>query len=150
MYLGSAEYVSAWINQLRGQIGTFTYAPRQSRTRPALTARSLHLTGYAYNNSVQIQGWSANGLSTLYVGQYFQIGEQLLQIVSAPINADVNGFCTIEFEPNLRIDYVINTTVNFTSPVGKFRLAGSDGNAFTLSPGGICEFATMQAQEAVE
>jgi hypothetical protein len=144
-----AESVRAWLNSLRGQVGTFRYAPRQA-IKSTLTGRTVAETAYAYNNSARIGGWSANAASQLRLGQYFQIGPQLFEITSAPASADANGRCLIEFEPALRMSYAVGTAVELANPVGLFRLNISDGQTYTLSPGALAEFGTITATEAVE
>lgn len=144
-----AEMVRAWINSLRGQVGTFRYRPRQS-VASTLAGRTLSAQGYAYNRAVQIGGWTANAPSQLRLGQYFQIGPQLLEITSAPANADASGLCQIEFEPALRTSYAVGSPVNIINPTGLFRLASSEGMGFTLTTDRVGTFGTMTAVEAVE
>ena len=67
MRLSEAEAVSAWLLSLRGQIGTFRYYPRQSRTS-MLAGVVLGIPGYAYNNTIQAHGYAANVNTTLRIG----------------------------------------------------------------------------------
>ena len=148
MTFEKAEGVAAWLQSLKGQIGTFRYAPRQSRAyiKGPLT---LATNGYAYGDTISILGFASSGATGFRLGQFFQLGDQLLQIVVAPANAAVNGAATISFEPELRRDFAGGTAVNFINPSGLFRLASSSGIGFTLDPDKLPIFGTIQAREAV-
>lgn len=149
MTRANAEKCAAWLTSLQGQIGTFYYAPRQPVTS-TLSGRTLATTAFAYNSTVSIGGWVANAPSQLRAGQYFQIGNQLLQAVAVPANADNTGRCTVEFSTPLRKQLSAGTVVNFASPKGLFRLAASEGFGYTLDPDKLPEFGTILAREAVE
>ncbi|MET0376883.1 MAG: hypothetical protein ABW128_21835 [Rhizorhabdus sp.] len=148
MRLGRAETAQGWLDSLQGQLGSFLYQPRQS-VQSGLTGRTLAGNAYVYGNTVTVGGWSAGGVSTLRVGQYFQIGTQLLRIVSAPLNADANGRCVIEFAPFLRSAFNAGTPVNFVNPKSLFRLASSETPAFTLTTNKTAEFPAIDAMEAL-
>jgi len=143
-----AEEIDAWLLSLKGQIGSFTYAPRQ-RYASALTGVTLAQTGYAYNNSVQMSGWAANAETTLRRGQWLQIGTQLLKVIEGPAFADASGQVTISFEPELRVIFAAGTVVNFDNPKGVFALGSSDGVTYTLNPDKLPVFGTMSAREVV-
>lgn len=149
MSLVEAEGCAAWLDSLAGQVGTFYYQPRQS-IQSYLTGRVLAAAGAPYQSAISVAGWGAGTASGLRQGQYLSIGDQLLRIVAAPANADGSGRCTIEIQPSLRLTYTINTSVNFISPKGKFRLATSDGFGFMLDPDRLPEFPSIPAVEAVE
>ena len=143
-----AEAIAGWLMSLKGQIGSFRYQPRQSVTS-GLAGRVLNLPGYAYNDTVSVGGWGANAASTLRVGQYMQIGDQLLRVIEAAAFADANGLVTISFEPELRADLAAGTAVNFANPSGIFRLGSSDSVGFTLTPDKKPVFGTITAREAI-
>lgn len=143
-----AEIVRAWINSLRGQIGTFRYFPRKAFVS-SVTGKTLALPGYAYSNTISLTGWTASQASGLRVGQFFQIGDQLLTVSSAGAVADASGKVTIEFEPPLRKTFTAATAVNFATPSGLFRLSSSDADGFTLTPDRVVNFGTVQAREVV-
>lgn len=144
--LAEAETVMAWLISLRGQIGTFRYRPRQSRTS-TLTGRTLAAVGFAYNAAISVGGWGAGAASQLRPGQFFQVGDQLLRIVEAPTNADGSGRVTISFEPELRRNMASGSPVNFVNPAGLFRLASSEGAGFTLDPDRHPDIGTVMARE---
>ncbi|MDG2532075.1 hypothetical protein P6144_00295 [Sphingomonas sp. HITSZ_GF] len=148
MTFAEAETTSGWILSLKGQIGTFRYHPRQ-RLASALSGKTLAIQGYAYNDTISVGGWSANAGSGLRIGQFFQLGDQLLRIVAAGANADAAGKVTISFEPELRLNYTSGTAVNFANPSGTFRLSTADGLGYTLTPDKMPEFGTIQAREVV-
>jgi len=148
MRASKAESVAAWINSLYGQIGSFLYYPRQSFTS-ALTGRNLAKAGYAYGSAINATGWTANGASGLRLGQYFNIGNQLLQITSAAASADGSGQVLIEFQPELRETFAAGTAINFATPSIPLRLTTSDGQGYTLTPDKLADFGTLQAAEAV-
>lgn len=148
MTYANAESISGWLLSLKGQIGTFRYYPRQ-RLASALAGKSLALAGYAYNDSISVGGWPVNAASGLRVGQFFQLGDQLLRIVAAGANADAAGKVIISFEPELRLNYATGTAVNFANPSAVFRLSTADGLGYTLTPDKLPEFGTIQAREVV-
>ncbi|RYE91690.1 MAG: hypothetical protein EOO77_47855 [Oxalobacteraceae bacterium] len=79
MSLFRAQVLQGWLNSLQGQVGTFRYYPR-SATRNATTGISLALAAYSYSTNVKLSGWAANAATGVYVGQFFQLGDQLLQV----------------------------------------------------------------------
>jgi hypothetical protein len=147
-----AERLRAWLNSLRGQVGYFRYYPRQTVTS-TLTGRKVAETAYAYLSAVAMGGWVAGQASQLRIGQLFSIGSQLFEVTDAPANADSNGQCLVQFEPALRQTYAVDTDVEFFRPSGLFRLNSSEGQTYTLTPGGqrgnLAEFGTLTAVEAV-
>lgn len=144
----NAERVSAFLLGLQGQIGSFTYYPRQS-VKSGITGISLASTAFAYNRAMRASGWAANGATGLRLGQFVQLGEQLLRIVEAPAFADASGQVTISFEPELRVSYAGGTGVNFANPAGVFRLTSSDALPYTLDPDKLPEFGTIAAREVI-
>lgn len=149
MRLPEAEKLRAWIDSLRGAVGSFLYSPTQSQTSN-LTGKAIGLTGYAYNNTVKVVGWGSSVASGLRAGQFFQIGNQLLQITNAPSTSDITGACIIEFEPSLRHNAAPGAPVNFAAPMGLFRLASAEGVGFTLNSDKMPTFTTLQCMEVVE
>lgn len=148
MTFANAEKVAAWIASLRGMEGTFLYRPRQ-RLTSTLTGRTIATKAFAYNRALVAQGWAANEVSGLRVGQFLQVGSQLVRLIEAPLLADANGRVTISFEPELRIDYAQGSAINFVNPAGMFSLSSSDDMGYTLNPDRIPTFPTMSAKEAV-
>ncbi|SEM40489.1 hypothetical protein SAMN05192583_0070 [Sphingomonas gellani] len=148
MNLAQATVIQAWLDSLRGQAGTFRYTPR-ARTRNALTGRVLAAAAYAYGNNVKLSGWAANAASGLSVGHFFQLGDQLLRVTAAPVNADANGQLLVEFEPMLRANYANGAAVNFANPSGLFRLTTSDTPAFDCDTDGYPTFPSIIAKEAI-
>lgn len=148
MTVAQAAVIQAWLDSLRGQVGTFRYSPR-GRVKNALTGRSLAAAAYAYGNNVRLSGWAANGASGLSVGQFFQLGDQLLRVTSVPVSADANGQLLVEFEPMLRANYVSGTAVNFANPSGLFRLTTADTPTFDLDTDGYPTFPSVIAKEAI-
>ena len=148
MTVAEAQVCQAWLDSLRGQVGTFRYTPR-ARTRNALTGRSLAQAAYAYGNTVGLSGWSGNAAGGVAVGQFFQLGDQLLRVTAVPANADANGQLLVEFEPMLRANYAQGATVNFTNPSGLFRLASPDTPSFDTDVDGHPAFPSVIAKEAI-
>lgn len=144
-----AERCAAWLESLSGQVGTFRYQPRQALVS-SLTGRTLAQAGFADTSAVRVGGWGANSASGLRVGQFFQIGTQLLRVVTAPVQADSSGRCLIEFSTPLRVNFAAGVAVDFNSPEGLFRLAASEGNGYTVTPDRLPEFGVIVAREAVE
>ncbi len=143
-----AEMLAAWLDSLRGSVGTFRYQPYLSGDA-ALASRSLSGAHYAYGNVLNVGGWTAGADSRLFTGQYLQVGNQLLRISSAPANADGSGICAIEVEPYLRADFANATTVNFVNPQGLFRLTGAEQSGYGLGANRVAEFGPMTAIEVV-
>lgn len=144
-----AMAVQAWLNSLRGMVGTFYFKPKQDKSNN-LTGRTLNQPGYGYNEAVQVAGWAANAPSQLKPGQYFQIADQLHQIINVSANATAAGLVEIEFEPSLRSTRPAGTIVNFATPAGLFRLGSADGIAYTLDPNGLPQFGNISAREVIE
>lgn len=149
MTLASAEILSAWLLSLKGQVGSFRYAPRQAFAS-SLTGRTLALPGYAYNDTISVAGWAANASSTLRAGQFVQVANQLLRITTANSVADASGRVTIGFEPSLRVNVAQGAPVTFVAPKGLFRLAGSETPTYTLNSDKLAEFGAIQCREVVE
>lgn len=145
----NAEVLQAWLDSLKGQVGSFLYTPRQAYSS-ALTGRTLARAAYAYNDTIAVAGWSQGAPSTLRSGQMMQVGAQLLRIITASSVSDGNGVVTISFEPSLRVDYAANVPVVFQAPKGTFRLATSETPSYTLNSDKLCEFGTISAREVVE
>lgn len=118
---------------------------------PGRTTRtSLELNAPTYPNpTVQLQGWAAGEASTLRLGQYFQIGEQLVVVTEAAIAADAGGKVTVSFAPQLRRNYASGTALNFTTPSGVFRLNAGSDLGFTIDPDRVPEFSSMTAREVI-
>jgi hypothetical protein len=142
-----ADGLDAWLSSLEGQNGTFTYTPVQDPS--ALTGRALNQATFAESNTIEIAGWTANQLSTLRVGQFAQIGTQLIRLTAVPLNADANGNCVVEFAPRLRSNYPRFQSVVFTNPKGLFRLATSDTPSSTMDPDHLPEFPPITAVEVL-
>jgi len=147
MTIAQAQVCQAWLDSLRGQVGTFRYTPR-ARTGSALTGRGLAQVAYAYGNTVRLSGWSGNAAGGVSVGQYFQLGNQLLRVTGVPANADANGQLLVEFEPMLRGNLAQGTAVNFANPSGLFRLATAETPSFTTDTDGHPTFPAVIAKEA--
>lgn len=143
-----AEAVTAWLNSLNGQAGTFTYAPYQS-VKSTVAGKTLASAASPYATTLLATGWGANATTGLRAGQYFQLGTQLLLITTANVSADANGQVTIGFQPELRDTFAAGAALNFTNPVGTFRLNSSDGAGFTLTPDRKPELGTYQAREVI-
>lgn len=141
-----AEGVNAWITKLKGQVGTFKFYPYQAYAY-LKSGLSLAQSGYAYNDTIQVAGWTPTTATGLRAGQYFQIDSQLLVITDAAAGSDANGLATISFAPELRLTYAAGTTVNFNNPCGVFRLAAGEGLGFGLDPDRTPEFSSMSAME---
>ncbi|MBM6577112.1 hypothetical protein KCP91_12085 [Microvirga sp. SRT01] len=145
---GDAEITQAWIDSLRGQLGTFLYQPRLAYGSD-LTGRTLALPAYSYGSLVTMGGWAANAASSLYLGQYCQIGTRLHRVVSAPANANTSGQCTVELAPQIRSLQPAGTPINFQTPKGTFRLVSGDSVAYTLDVDRQPSFPSIQAKEAL-
>lgn len=143
-----AQVVQGWVNSLKGQVGTFRYSPR-SAVNTALTGRSLASTAYGYAETIRMTGWAANSTSGLSVGQFFSLGDQLLQITAAPAAADANGQVLVEFQPMLRRTFTTGTAVNFATPSGVFRLASAESPSFDLDIDRRPTFPSLLAKEAI-
>ncbi|RIK91777.1 MAG: hypothetical protein DCC73_15050 [Proteobacteria bacterium] len=148
MSFANAEIMAAAVDSLRGQIGTFSYAPWQSQTS-ALTGRTLAVTLYKYSSAAQIAGWTASAASQLRAGQFLQIGNQLFRLTAAPANADGAGKCTVEFEPYARQDYAAATAVEFAAPKGLFRLLPDAPSGFEVDVHRYPAFKPIEAVEAL-
>jgi hypothetical protein len=147
MTVAKAESWSAWFDKLNGQAGSFTYMPTQS-VASVLAGPSLGAVLPAYSETATIAGYLAGEPTLLRVGQFFQIGEQLFRITTSPANANGSGRAVIEFSPRTRVQYADNTTIEFISPKGIFRMSDQTP-AFTIPPNRWCEFAPLEFEEVI-
>lgn len=143
-----ADRIQAWIDSLRGQLGSFTYTPRNS-FKSAFIGRAVAQTAFSYANTVSMGGWAAGAASGLSLGQYCHIGERLHRITSAPQNASAAGTCLVEVSPVVRKTQAVGTTIEFVNPKGTFRLGSADSYGYTLDPDRRPSFPTIQAKEAL-
>jgi hypothetical protein len=127
MSLTRAQILQGWLDSLQGQVGTFRYYPR-SATRNAANGVSLALAGYSYATNVKLSGWGASAASGLSVGQFFQIGDQLLRITA---------------------NYAAGAAVNLVNPSGVFRLVSAETPSFDLDVDGFPTFPSVIAKEAI-
>ena len=147
MTFADAERWAAFFDSLRGQIGTFRYAPWQSAAS-ALTGRTLGATLNVYATSAVLAGWSGSAASDLRPGQFIQIGDQLLRLTAVPANA-TSGQCTVEFEPYARTTYASGTAVELVAPKGLFRLSAGDISGFQVDIARLPTFDTITCVEAI-
>lgn len=148
MSLARAQVLQGWLDSLQGQVGTFRYYPRAA-TRSVLTGRSLTSTAYSYSTNVRLSGWASNATSELSVGQFFQLGNQLLRITAVPALADANGQVLVEFQPMLRANYAAGAAINLATPSGVFRLVSAETPSLDLDIDGLPTFPSVVAKEAI-
>ncbi len=148
MSLARAQVLQGWLDSLQGQVGTFRYYPRAA-TRSVLTGRSLTSAAYSYSTNVRLSGWASNATSELSVGQFFQLGNQLLRITAVPALADANGQVLVEFQPMLRANYAAGAAINLATPSGVFRLVSAETPSFDLDIDGLPTFPSVVAKEAI-
>jgi hypothetical protein len=148
MSLARAQVLQGWLDSLQGQVGTFRYYPRGA-IRSVLTGRSLTSAAYSYSTNVRLSGWASNAVSELSVGQFFQLGNQLLRITAVPAFADANGQVLVEFQPMLRANYAAGAAINLATPSGVFRLVSADTPSFDLDIDGLPTFPSVVAKEAI-
>lgn len=142
-----ARAASGWLNSLAGQRGSFLYRPAASGL--PLPSRSTVGSTPHESTAMTIGGWGAGAASFLTAGTFFSVGDQLLQITSAPLAANGSGQVTIEFQPFLRATYANGTTVNFTGPTGLFRLDSGDLGGYSIDCDYLPEFAPVAAIEVL-
>ena len=152
MAISKAEVLAAWLDTLQGSYGTFSYVPTTSVTANANTL-TLSSVAYPTTQTISVQGFPASGATGLRVGQYVQVGTQLLRIATAPEKADASGNATIEFNPPLRAQYAAGEPFITAAPKGVFRLDASDtdgmGSGFQVDPDWAPEFTTVKAVEVI-
>ncbi len=148
MSLARAQVLQGWLNSLQGQVGTFRYYPR-SAIRNATTGIFLGLAAYSYSTNVKLSGWAPSVPTGVSVGQFFQLGDQLLQVTAVPVNADANGQAIVEFQPMLRANYTAGAAINLATPSGVFRLVSAETPSFDLDIDGLPAFPSVIAKEAI-
>lgn len=148
MAFADAEVWAAKLDSLRGHVGTFEYSPAQSQTS-SLTSRTLGLELNKYANVARLGGWANDAASGLRIGQFMQIGNQLLRLTAAPAQADESGYCDVEFEPYARADYESASAVEFVAPKGLFRLGSVDQGGYSVDISRIPSLATILAVEVL-
>lgn len=123
----SADQWVAWFGALRGktnvfQIGDGTHA--YPSTFGTINALSPVTDGVNNATSIMLstRGWTP-GTTVFNPGDYIQLGYRLHVIVgSSGYVADANGKCNLELWPSLRETLGDGTPIDFTQPMGLFRL----------------------------
>jgi len=150
MSVQQAVLLSAWMDALRGGIGTFLYRPKRNVFAQAST-RTLVSTCFAMSSTALLGGWSASAATGLQIGQYISIAGQLHRLETAPTVADSSGHATIEFASPVRLNRPAGTSVEFANPTGTFRRdPGQNGfeSGFQIDSDNIAEFPSFSASEA--
>lgn len=127
MRVDSAFAWEVFILQLRGMVGTFLMGPPLSTPTGTGTTGDLLTAGSQGDESVSVQ--NAGSGATFKAGNWLQIGSSLsarLHKITADATADGSGFVTLNIEPALKQDHVINSLVTVSSPVGVWRMASND------------------------
>jgi hypothetical protein len=148
MSVAEAEVLTAWLDSLQGSYGSFYYTPCRS-VYPNANTLTLASAAFPSTQTVQLVGWTASAATNLRVGQYIQLGTQLVRIAATPINADSSGRAVIEFNPPLRANLAAGSAVVTNAPKGIFRLDQSNGSGFQLDPDLTPEFDSLTAIEVI-
>jgi len=126
-----AANIKAFLAELDGQYGTFTYGDPDAIAKGKLGAGGgtpLVKGGSQTGTTLNIDGCSNNITGWLKKGDYFSLGSgsaQRLYMLVADANTNGSGETTLEFRPALRSSPADNASVEITSPRGVFRLAGN-------------------------
>lgn len=126
----SAKAFVAWLDTLRGIVGSFVYRPHGS-SKPVVAA--LRSAGFAYATELNLTGWSAGGFTNIAVGDYFTCGGQMHRLTAAPSYADGNGDATVSFTPPLRANRTAGMGADFANPTVTLRLHDPQASGSTVT-----------------
>lgn len=128
MTRSSAAVWIAFLAALRGKAGTF-YAGVQGNEK---TARGLlggtpvvRGANAAGSKALLTRGWTANKANIVRAGDWFSVGNQLVMSLN-DANADASGYATLDIYPRLRVAQADGAALDFTAPVGLFRLKNNN------------------------
>ncbi len=110
---GGTDAISLW----RASLSASSVPVRGTQTTSAATSGS-NQTGSA----LYIKGLPASTNGLLLPGDFFQVGTELKQVISA-LNSDAAGLGYLQFEPRLFRSPSDNDPVIFNNPFGKFILS---------------------------
>ncbi|MBC7964234.1 MAG: hypothetical protein H7Y05_14980 [Steroidobacteraceae bacterium] len=138
-----ARLFSAFVNRLRGSSGRFYMTPPGCGTPLGSAAGSGVVNGANQTGDMLVtSGWIPNQVELLAVGDYFQIGFELKQIV-ATASSNAGGLATLTFTPPLRRSPTNGTAIIVNNPScimlpaddsqGAHDISGPVIYAFTLS-----------------
>jgi hypothetical protein len=155
-YLGGAPQaltdrhaIEAFMAQLNGRAGRFTFYPPESVTeRSGMRVNTIYITQATVNGAGQT-GTSllctATHQQVAWPGAFFSVNGELKRITQAA-STDVSGNITLVFTPPLRSSPPNGANVSFVRPLGTFMLV-DDYAGLTVGPGGYADF-TLDAIEA--
>lgn len=148
MRLADAQPWMAALLQLNGRYGTFYLGNEAMRTPiGAATGTPLVKGASQTGQSLITDGWMAGVTGILKQGDYFQL-ENRLYMVMVDANSDGSGNATFDIWPRLRSAPADNAAITVSNCKGLFRLTSNE-MPWTHRPGGIVEFATISAVEAI-
>jgi hypothetical protein len=129
----------AFILACRGQLNCFLMGDPRAKFPKGTATGTPVVSGAAQTGySLVTRGWTANVVGLLLPGDYISIANgsiYRLYRVTASVNSDGSGNCTIPVWPNLRDQPADGTTIITRNCVGLFRLASNNGNKFSVNPG---------------
>lgn len=142
-----AEF-SAWLISLKGREKSFyAFDPdRRIAKGNVVSLSSTPLVNGAgqIGNTIISDGWLPSQQNLLLPGDYIQIGTGFHMILE-PVNSDVSGAATLNFEPVLKSKPADNSAIIFENPVFVARLgAVVDGWETGANKTGVISFSWEQ------
>lgn len=141
--------LSAFLSQLGGRAGRFTYGPTHHARQAAGTGTVVVDGAGQSGSALNLRGWAANA-AAFKAGDYLSfadvLGRQCLHQATADCTADASGFASVAIAPPLRRAAADGEAVEITAPLGVFRLVADDP-ALSIRPPlfGAIQFDIVEA-----
>ncbi|MBC7964081.1 MAG: hypothetical protein H7Y05_14200 [Steroidobacteraceae bacterium] len=144
-----ARLFSAFSNRLRGRSGRFYLSPPGCGTPLGSATGSGFVNGAGQTGDTLLTyGWSPNQTELLAVGDYFQIGIELKQIVVKAVS-NGTGLSTLQFTPPLRNSPAHSSAILVSNPCCIMMPADDNQGGMDISGPRICAF-TLACLEALD
>lgn len=140
---GAAGEWQAFFLALNGQEGTFYLGDSVRKTALGNVTGTLTVDSGAVANTTTLP--ITGGTGTFAVGDWLQVGTAANSRLHRVVK--VNSSTSVDVFPRLRSAYAGGTTIDYSSPVGLFRLMGPVPWAY--DPAKICEGLTFSAMEVI-
>lgn len=136
-----ARTFSAFVNRLRGRAGRFYMTPPGCGTPFGTVAGAGVVSGAGQTGDTLItSGWTPGQAELFAIGDYFQVGFELKQIV-AVIASNGAGAATLQFTPPLRNSPANGAAIITSNPVCIMKPADNSQGACDISGPRIYAFS---------
>lgn len=130
--------LAAFLAQLRGAAGRFSYSPIAWSPRRATGGGTPLVKGAAQSGaSLVTDGWSAS-VQVMRAGDWLSYsdtsGRVRLHMVTADVTSTAAGEATLAITPPIRRAPADNAAIEITAPAGVFRLPSDDAPEMSIRP----------------